>query len=132
MNNRQKGNIAESKAVSVLTRKGFEVCIPVHENNKFDLVVVKNNELKTVQVKATENENGHGSYSVNLRTTYNNNSRMTTKNHQDGDYDLLFVLTPDGCYLIPERDFDCVNSLTVSENNKYSEYKIDGSVAEFG
>jgi hypothetical protein len=55
---KNKGDIGVLKSQIDLYEKGYFVCIPLTEHGSFDLVIVKDKERKTVQVKSKSLKNG--------------------------------------------------------------------------
>ena len=51
--NKEKGNTGLGITVAYFTANGYTVSIPLNDTQDYNLVIDKNNELKTVQVKAT-------------------------------------------------------------------------------
>ena len=51
--NKEKGNTGLGITIAYFTANGYTVSIPLNDTQDYDLVIDKNNELETVQVKAT-------------------------------------------------------------------------------
>ena len=51
--NKERGNTGLGIAIAYFTANGYTVSIPLNDTQDYDLVIDKNNELETVQVKAT-------------------------------------------------------------------------------
>lgn len=124
MSYKDQGNIAEAKAIFILSKMGYTVCKPLSENNSYDLIIESNSLCQRVQVKSTNCKKPSGSFEIDLRTTYNNNSKMENKNRIDGDFDLLFCNTPIGDFLIPEKSIEGYSTITLNTENKYKNFLI--------
>lgn len=95
-NPNNQGDIGLAEAIAFFTREGYSVCLPLTDSQKFDLVVVKERP-ETVQIKTTTCKNSRGHYIVDLRTRGGNHTqRGKASLREDGDYELLFVLTEEG------------------------------------
>lgn len=119
--NKDQGNIGLAKAIFELQMLGYRLSVPITENQKYDLIGDKDGILNKIQIKTTRHKTKYGFYKVGLRTLGGNQSFHTIKKRVKGDYDLLYVLSDDGTsYLIPDEDFDNLNSITLGiEMNKY-------------
>ena len=118
-----QGNLGEARAIYEFSRLGFTVLKPLTNNNKYDLVVEKNNILSKVSVKTTKCKQRNG-YVVNLATKGGNTKTNTIKTRDENDFQFLFVLTETNeCYMIPSSGLgDAKHSIVVG--NKYSQYKL--------
>lgn len=118
----KRGNIGEARAIYEYTKMGYEVCRTLFDSAKYDLIVDMNGELKRVQVKTTSFKK-RDFYVANLKTSGGNSSSNSITNREEGDYDILFILTDDDiCYSIPTDDLKVFTSLTLTE--KYNQFKI--------
>ena len=125
MSNRKLGNLAEAKAISVLTEENYSVSIPFTENNNYDLVIEKNNKFFSVQVKGTKYEVKENTYRADLRSvSHNTNGVVKSKKRKEEDYDFLFVYTPRKNYLIKSEDIDGKSAIYLHENRKYNEKSL--------
>lgn len=122
---RKQGNLGEAAAIMHLTERGFKVCIPLTEDNYFDLVAVKDGQIDLVQVKATSSLQDNGSYEVELRHTHRNkDGSIDRKVATHKEADILFIWTPHSCYYIPTNIVDNRNSLKVSPEGKWGDFRI--------
>lgn len=121
VNKRKQGDLGIAAAISWFTFNGYTVCLPFTEGQKFDLVVVKDNQPFMVQVKTTgfkENDN----YVVQLRTNGGGNHKSPTKRLADF-IDFLFILTEVGDkYLIPRSEVTVISALTLG--SKWDSFKV--------
>lgn len=131
---KQQGNLGVARAVYEYTKMGYTVLAPLSDSDKYDLVVDTGTVLLKVQVKTSRCPAKSGQYNktgwtVNLATKGGNTSKNTVRRRQDGDYDLLFILTADDCcWSIPVGALgDTRTSINVGAlgyGAKYNEYKI--------
>ena len=49
-----KGDLAELKIAADLVERGYRIAIPFGEDNDFDLILIRENQLERVQVKYTK------------------------------------------------------------------------------
>jgi len=119
--NKDQGNIGLSKAIYELQVLGYRISIPFTENQKYDLIVEKDETLYRVQIKTTKQKSRYGIFVVGLRTLGGNQSFHTIKKRKKGDYDLLYALTDENIsYLIPDEKFDSGNIVSLNESmSKY-------------
>ena len=77
--NKEKGNSGLGMAIAYFTTNGYIVSIPLNDTQDYDLIIEKNGELRTVQVKATGCKTASGTYQVALKSCGGTNGR-TYKN----------------------------------------------------
>lgn len=112
-NTRKQGEIGVAAAISWLVCQGYVVCIPLADNQRFDLVVEKNGALHTVQVKTTRFKQNQY-FSVLLKTCGGNKSNSSVKKFSSQEVDYLFVLTEKGeGYWIPTDQVKATNTLSL-------------------
>ena len=51
--NKEKGNSGLGMAIAYFSTNGYVVSIPLNDTQDYDLIIEKNNVIKTVQVKST-------------------------------------------------------------------------------
>ena len=66
--NKEKGNSGLGMAIAYFSTNNYTVSIPLNDTQDYDLVIEKNNILKTVQVKATGCKRKNGVYKVALQS----------------------------------------------------------------
>lgn len=121
-NSKKQGDVGLGAAIAWFTSQGACVCIPLTDSQRYDLVVETSDGLKRVQVKTCTLRAPSGVYRVELRTKGGNRSRETVKLFSADDADLLFILTDEGCYLIPSDLVDQQN--TINLGDKYEAYLL--------
>lgn len=121
----KQGDIGEARAIYEYTRLGYTVSKPLADSAKYDLIIGKGNQLYRVQVKTTRHKNNNGSYIANLRTFGGNRSGTEIKHRENGDWDLLFILTEKNrVWSIPEFSLGTVKNSVAVGGVKYSEFEI--------
>ena len=124
-NPRKQGLIGLGDAVAWFTASGYDVCLPLNDSQKYDLVVEDPDDgrLLKVQVKTTTALTPYGSYAVDLATNGGNRSRNTVEAFDPDHYDLLFVLTDAGTrYLIPSHHISARFSISLGQ--KWNGYRV--------
>jgi hypothetical protein len=100
-NPRDQGVIGVTDALAWFAANGWHVCLPLIDNQPYDLVVDDGRGLQSVQVKTTT-YSPRGVYVVQLATHGGNQRRYTSKDFDPTHVDLLYVLTDAReRYLIP-------------------------------
>ena len=114
---KDQGNIGLAKAMYELQVLGYRTSIPFTENQKYDLICEKDGKLNRVQIKTTKQCSKYGVYMANLRTLGGNQSYHTAKKRENGDYDLLYVLSDDNIsYLIPEDAINAKSAVSLGKS----------------
>ena len=120
--NKERGNTGLGMAIAYFVANGYTVSIPLNDTQDYDLVIDKNNELKTVQVKATGCKTKNGNYQVALKNC-GGTKGSTYKRIIDTNIDYIFILNKDmEMYLIPKSKIS--NSTTLNLCDKYKQYKV--------
>jgi len=102
-NSRQQGDVGMAIAISWFARNDYCVAIPLTDSQDYDLVIERDNQFSSVQVRTTYYKKPNGIYQLNLRVSGGNRSGTGKTKHIDPDVvDYLFAVTNDGeMYLIP-------------------------------
>ena len=102
-NPRFQGEIGLTDAIAWFGHHGYRVCIPLADNQPYDLVVdAGDGALQRVQVKTTTHRSPAGRFVVQLAVAGGNQSFHTVKKFDPQAVDLLYVLTDAAeRYLIP-------------------------------
>jgi hypothetical protein len=110
-----QGDVGLADAISFFTREGYSVCVPLTDSQKFDLVVVKD-VPQLVQVKTATCKNQRGNFVVDLRVRGGNRTQEDKcAFREEGDYDLLYVLTEDNRrYLVPVGKMEARSNFALS------------------
>lgn len=121
-----QGNIGLGKAIEYFTSKCIPISLPLNDTQSYDLIADFNGGLQRIQVKTTRFTETQGkSYAVQLRNCGGNRTgkaRAIPFDNTSCDY--LFVYTAaNKMYLIPSKNIDATNSITVGI--KYAEYEVN-------
>lgn len=121
-----QGNIGLGKAIEYFTSKCIPISLPLNDTQSYDLIADFNGGLQRIQVKTTRLTETQGkSYAVQLRNCGGNRTgkaRAIPFDNTSCDY--LFVYTAaNKMYLIPSKNIDATNSITVGI--KYAEYEVN-------
>ena len=120
--NKEKGNSGLGMAIAYFTTNGYVVAIPLNDTQDYDLIIEKDGEIKTVQVKSTGCKTKNRIYQVALKSCGGTNGK-TYKTLIETKVDFLFVLNEKlEMYLIPKNKIR--NKATLNLCEKYSEYRV--------
>ena len=120
--NKEKGNSGLGMAIAYFSTNNYTVSIPLNDTQDYDLVIEKNNILKTVQVKATGCKRKNGVYQVALKSCGGTKGK-TYKTIIDTNIDYVFILTENKeIYLIPKEEIQ--NRTTLNLCDKYEKYRV--------
>ena len=93
--------------------------LPLNDTQDYDLLIDKNNNIKSVQVKYTICKTKYGNYQVALKSC-GGTKGITYKTNVD----YLFVATERlDMFLIPVEEIE--NKSTLNICNKYEKYRLD-------
>ena len=90
--NKQRGNCGLGIAIGYFSTNGYTVSIPLNDTQDYDLLIDKNNQIKSVQVKYTTFKTKYGNYQVALKSC-GGTKGTTYKTVKDTNVDYLFVAT---------------------------------------
>lgn len=121
MNSKKKGDIGLGTAIAYFTSKGNCVNIPLTDSQEYDLVVDLNGNLNRVQVKYCTYKDRYGYPTVGISVRGGSRGSYHTE-FDPNSVELLFVETPESCYLIPSTAFKSRKNLGLSP--KYDKYKL--------
>jgi len=117
-----QGSVGLGVAIAYFLSKGYPVCVPLNDNQPYDLVVDIQDSLKKVQVKTTRSKSKYGSYLVLLRSIRPNRTGNTIKKLDTSKVDYVFIHCEDGTkYLIPALD---ITTYDLTLNKSKDKYKI--------
>lgn len=120
--NKEKGNTGLGMAIAYYSSNGYTVSIPLNDTQDYDIIIEKNGNLKTVQVKASGCKRKNGTYQVSLKSCGGTKGK-TYKTVIETNVDYVFILTEDmSMYVIPKIDIN--NKSTINICNKYKKYKV--------
>lgn len=102
---KQTGRIGLSMAINYFTLQGYTVSLPINDTQWYDLIIEKDDVIKTVQCKATATDSG----SIDFRCTGGTNGGVYDHvlNHP---LDILFCVNKDlNAWIIPVDDLKIAN-----------------------
>ena len=121
--NKEKGNTGLGIAIAYYTSNGYTVSIPLNDTQDYDLLIDKNNKIKSVQVKYTTCKTKYGNYQVALKSC-GGTKGITYKTVVDTEVDYLFITTDQlDIYMIPVKEIE--NKSTLNLCDKYEKYKLN-------
>lgn len=122
MTNKQRENCGLGIAIGYFSTNGYTVSIPLNDTQDYDLLIDKDNKIKSVQVKYTTCKTKYGNYQVALKSC-GGTKGTTYKTVVDTNVDFLFIATNQlDMYLIPKEEV--TNKSTLNLCDKYEKYKI--------
>ena len=121
--NKQRGNCGLGIAIGYFSTNGYTVSIPLNDTQDYDLLIDKDNKIKSVQVKYTTCKTKYGNYQVALKSC-GGTKGTTYKTVRDTNVDFLFIATNQlDMYLIPIDEVK--NKSTMNLCDKYMKYKLN-------
>jgi hypothetical protein len=121
-NPRIQGEIGLADAIGWFVAAGYRVCIPLADNQEYDLVVQGGADapLERVQVKTCTRLDPRGAFQVQLDTHGGNRSGQTTKEFDASLVDLVYILTDRReRYLIPSGEIPVRHSITLNPSRRH-------------
>ena len=116
-----QGSLGLSYAIAYLTKKGYNVSVPLVDNQSYDLVCEVEGELKKVQVKTTRAKQ-NSNYCVQIKAVRPNRTGNSIHKFDNTSCDYLLCVTEEGnIYFIPTSDIEAKNSLSLG--SKYKSYR---------
>jgi len=111
---KKQGLLAESKAISYLIDKDYQVFLPFEENGPIDLLAVKENKIYKISVKSTSCTSKSGSWIVELKTVSRRKDNHTKINKFDNStIDKMLV------YIVPLDKIVEIESLNIKSKSAY-------------
>ena len=116
-----QGSLGLSYAIAYLTKRGYNVSVPLVDNQSYDLVCEVENELKKVQVKTTRFKQ-NSNYCIQLKSVRANRTENNIHKFDNKASDYLLAVTEIGdIYFIPTSNIEAKNSLSLGP--KYESYR---------
>jgi len=120
-NKRKQGDVGLGIAIGWFSAHEYDVCIPLTDNQIYDLIVCKDDSVYKVQVKTSAFLNKNNRFHVMLKTCGGFSNYEKLFDNKKIDY--LFVLTAEmKMYLIPSKDVDAKHGVVLSR--KYDDYVV--------
>lgn len=121
MHEKEKGELAESKFMSLALEKGFVVSVPFGDSSNYDFVLDFNGKLNRVQVKSVFSKHEQKDRYV-AKTGWGCNKVPYT----DVDVVVVFVQPEDAWYMIPIHQLKGINCCVYPHRESeglYEEFK---------
>ena len=114
-----------AQAIEYFSQGCDNICLPMKPTFAFDLILITKENGKDlimrVKVIQTESKAPSGSYVVNLRKSGGYaNSKETKAPFDPCVCDVLFVISPDGAYMIPSHTITQKRAISLS---RFEEFK---------
>ena len=121
---KNKGDLGVLKVKLDLFQQGFLILIPETEHAPFDLVVYKDGQFKTVQVKF-RNLTKRGVLEIPFRSCYSTSKGVITRKVEKAVIDIYAVYCPqtDTCYYFDPKQFR--NSLSLRVNASLNNQQVN-------
>lgn len=110
-----QGNMGLGLAIGYFSLLGYTVCLPLNDNQNYDLIVDIENKLCKVQVKTTAFKQNN-KYVVQLKAVRSNRTSNNILNFDGTKIDYLFIVTEDD-------ENTPKSAITLTE--KYKQYRIN-------
>lgn len=94
-----KEGIGEAMVMADAIRRGYKVAIPVGEDWRYDLLVIRNGKIERVQCKYTRS-NGQR---IIVRCRSANNWSDIRYSSEDFDWLAVYDIATDQCYFVPSK-----------------------------
>ncbi len=121
MDTKLKADIAESAVTTELLKRGYRVLHPVGDRLPYDIAVDIEGQLLRIQVKSAWYDASKDLYTVDVRRTKTNRSRMLRFRYGADDFDIaiLFVQECGTFYIMPVDVFNSFKSgISLTESAK--------------
>ncbi len=96
---KRQGDIGEAMIIAEATKRGYQVAIPLGEDWRYDLIVLRKNRLERVQCKYTKSD---GSMLV-VRCRSSNNWNQIHYTSKDIDWIAVYDETTQQSYFVPSK-----------------------------
>lgn len=122
MNYIEKSFHAVCEAIESLSRKADNIFLPIKPTYAYDFIMTQTNTLLKVKVIQTSAQAPKGGYVANLRKS---GGYMNSKEHKapfnPSSCDILFIVSPEGKYVIPSEKITQKRAINLS---KFEQYKM--------
>ena len=100
--NKQKGDIGEAKCLAKMLELGVPVSLPFGDNQRYDMIIDVNGQLRKIQVKYSSIQENEGSvvFKISSSTNHTTNKHFDTYIN-DIDAFLLYDAINDNVYYVP-------------------------------
>lgn len=123
-----QGSIGLGQAIAYFASLGHIVCVPLTDNQDYDLIIDIEGKLNKVQVKTSGTKSRQGIYVVQLKSVRSNKNVNNINNFDKSKVDFLFIVTEEGkSYCIPMDDnFKPKSGLNLG--SKYDKFLVCGGI----
>ena len=114
-----KGTMGLGIAIGYFAEQGYVVCVPLTDNQPYDLIIDRGLGIERVQVKYTSERmrTKESAYTCQLKTTRSNRTLNKIKYFDNTECDLLFIAVENkDRYLIPSKEIQVKTALTLNES----------------
>lgn len=110
---KDKGDLGVLKAQLEFHQMGYVICYPATEHAPFDLVIYKDKQCKTVQVKYRKLVNG--CVPIPLKTSWADKNGNHSSSYDKEQIDIMCVYCPDTdlCYFVDINKFHNTTEITL-------------------
>lgn len=115
-----QGDLGEAMILAEATKRGYKVALPIGEDWRYDLIVLRKGRLERVQCKYTKSKGNI----ITVRCRSLNNWNEIRYSNKDIDWLAVYDQTTDQCYFIPasmlgDNGRTTINlRLTATKNNQ--------------
>lgn len=118
-----QGTIGLTQAIATFSKLGYNVSVPIVDNQCYDLVIEKDGTLYKVQVKTTKQIAPSGNFVVELKRVRANKTSNVIHKFDNTECDYLFIFTAKSEeYLIPYPEIQVTSTITLGD--KCLKYKL--------
>lgn len=89
MNTIEQGRIGEAMAAHNFIKGGWDVYMPTFGNGKYDMIVTKDGETKTVEIKSSRTKAPSGNWQFQLRKVRSNKTKNVSTNFESDGIDFI-------------------------------------------
>jgi len=117
-----------ARAIEFFSTEWENICLPMKHTFAFDLILVPKGKgiMMRVKVIQTESKSRSGAYVVNLRKSGGyTNAKEHKADFDPSMCDFLFIISPDGIYVIPSRKITQKRAISLS---MFEEFKCKPNV----
>lgn len=97
---KQIGLITELSCQLYLSQLGYNICTPLCEDCRYDMIVDFNGILKKIQVKTCRENNNKTGIEFSTASTRSNSSGIVRQKYSENDVDYFATFYDNKCYLI--------------------------------
>ena len=96
---KRKGDLGEAMIMAEVLRRGYKVAIPIGEDWRYDLVVLRNEHLERVQCKYVESDGNI----IEIKCLSSNNWSKIRYTSSTIDWLAAYDKTTEKCYFVPAK-----------------------------